>query len=106
MVSNLSFLSVSPELSSKLVSQTADESAEAFEPFQVTDIPTVLGISSQEFTQETERAEKAPEEEILALISAKLLEQKVLDPNALARTIAESTLVPWLDHLEVAKQKQ
>lgn len=72
---------------------------EAMEPYMVSDMKSVLGTLPAAFARSQERVENASENQILGLLTAKVLENQNMDPEALHYAIMDGTLVGWLRKL-------
>src|SRR5699024_12806196 len=72
---------------------------EAMEPYMVSDMKSVLGTLPAAFARSQERVENASENQILGLLTAKVIENQNMDPEALHYAIMDGTLVGWLRKL-------
>lgn len=84
---------------SDLVEQTVEEFMQAFARFRIPDPSRVLGTTAANYIAESEDMGKSSSREILAIISAKLIEQELIDSAALANTIVDGSLKFWVSKL-------
>lgn len=79
------------------------EFAKNFDPFSVANPVAALGMAAGAFASNEDFMRDASEEQLLSLISAKLIEDLQFNPGALHQAIVDGSLTTWLRALDPKK---